>query len=259
MSASLYQPRRSGLHALNPLTKLMLTLAAVVGAATLPTLAGVLAVFVLGLVPLAAWARLLRPFLRACIRVVWPFAVSLFPIQGFFNPGATILLTLGPFNLKAEGLWTAALLTSRLLTALGAATLLLLTTRPDTLMTALVQRGLPGQASYIIVTALQIIPGFQARARSILDAQRSRGLETEGGLRQRLRALLPLVAPLILSSLMELEERAMALEARAFNRHGRKTSLTEIPDSAVERAARLALLALMAWLVIARVIWAVSP
>ncbi len=259
MSASLYLPRASGVHALNPVTKLLLALAAVVGAATLPTLPSVLALFALGLVPLAACARLLRPFLRTCFRVIWPFMISLFPIQGFFNPGATVLFTLGPFSLKAEGLRTAALLTSRLLVGLGAATLLLLTTRPDTLMLALAQRGLPGQVSYIVVTALQIIPGFQARARSILDAQRSRGLETEGGLSRRVRALLPLVAPLILSSLMELEERAMALEARAFNRSGPKTSLHEIPDSALQRVTRWLLLLLMALLLTLRVRSALWP
>lgn len=259
MTATLYQPTPSSLHALNPLTKLFLALAALVAAATLPTLPSVLAVFALGLIPLAAWARLLRPFLRTCFRVVWPFMLSLFPIQGFFNPGTTLLFTIGPFSLKAEGLWTAALLTARLLVGLGAATLLLLTTRPDTLMLALAQRGLPGQVSYIVVTALQIIPGFQARARSILDAQRSRGLETEGGLARRLRALLPLVAPLILSSLMELEERAMALEARAFNRRGPRTSLSEIPDTIVQRAARWLLVLVMALLILSRLGSALWP
>lgn len=248
MSATLFLPRPSGVHALNPLTKLAVALAVVMAGVSLPSLPAVLAVFFLVLLPLAAWAQLLRPFLRACLRVVWPFAVSLFPIQGFFNPGTTVLLTLGPFSLKAEGLGTAALLTSRLLVALGAATLLLLTTRPDTLMLALAQRGLPGQLSYIVVTALQIIPGFQARARSILDAQRSRGLETEGGLTRRVRALIPLVSPLILSSLMELEERAMALEARAFNRRGPKTSLRDIPDSAAQRIVRWLLVVVMALL-----------
>lgn len=254
MTATLYQPRASGLHRLNPLTKLTLALAAVVAAAALPSLPAVLAVFVLALAPLAAWARLLGPFLRACLRVIWPFVVSLFPIQGFFALGSTILFTLGPFTLKAEGLQIASLLTARLLVGLGAATLLMLTTRPDLLMLALVQRGLPGQIAYIVVTALQIIPGFQARAQAILDAQRSRGLETEGGLRQRSRALLPLVAPLILGSLMDLEERAIALEARAFTRRGPKTSLVEIVDRPVERVARLGLAALMVWLILARVL-----
>jgi len=253
MTATLYIPGLSGLHSLNPLTKLSLALASVVAGATLETIPAVLAVFVLGLAPLSAWARILGPFLRACLKVVWPFALSLFLIQGFFTTGTTVLLTLGPFSLKLEGLRSAALLTSRLLVALGGATLLTLTTRPDLLMHSLSLRGLPVQLTYIVVAAMQIIPGFQARAQTILDAQRSRGLETEGGLPRRLRALLPLVAPLILGSLMDLEERAIALEARAFTRRGPKTSLMEIPDTPLERVARWGLLLAVAALIVARV------
>jgi energy-coupling factor transport system permease protein len=252
MTATVFLPRPSAIHRLNPVTKLSLALAAVVAGATVETLPAVLAVFVLGLVPLALGGRILGPFLRICVRVVWPFAVSLYPIQGFFAEGTTILLTLGPFSLKAEGLWIATRLTARLLVGLGAATLLMLTTRPDALMQSMVQHGLPTQVSYIVVAALQIIPGFQARAQAILDAQRSRGLETEGRLTRRLRSLLPLVAPLILGSLMDLEERAIALEARAFTRRGPKTSLTEIRDPGWERALRWSLLLLSIVLVAVR-------
>ena len=245
MTATLFAARPSAVHALNPLTKLTLAIGAVVAAAALETLPAVLAVYLLVLVPLAARAQVLPIFLRTCARVVWPFALSLFPIQGFFAEGTNILFTLGPFSLKAEGLWIAAFLTARLLVGLGAATLLMLTTRPDHLMQSLVQRGLPGQLAYIVVTALQIIPGFQARAQAILDSQRSRGLETEGGLLRRVRALAPLVSPLLLGSLMDLEERAIALEARAFTRQGTKTSLTELQDGRGEPAARALLIALM--------------
>lgn len=254
MTATLYQPRTSLVHRLNPLTKLSLAVASVVAASTLGSIPEVMAVFVLCLAPVAAWAHLLRSFLRACFKVIWPFALSLSLIQGFFSQGTTYLLSLGPLNLKAEGLETAALLTSRLLVALGAATLLTLTTRPDLLMHSMVRRGLPTQVAYIIVTALQIIPGFQARALSIMDAQRSRGLETEGSLRVRFGALLPLVAPLILGSLMDLEERAIALEARAFSHPGRKTSLVQIPDSPIERAFRWGLLLLVVGLIAARIV-----
>ncbi len=242
MTASLFLARPSGVHALNPLTKLTLALGAVVAAAALETLPAVLAVYVLILIPLAAWGRVLPSFLRTCARVVWPFVLSLFPIQGFFAQGTHVLFTLGPFSLKVEGLWIAAMLTSRLLVGLGAATLLMLTTRPDHLMQSLVQRGLPGQLAYIVVTALQIIPHFQTRGHSILDAQRSRGLRTEGSPLQRARALSVLVPPLILSSLMETEARAMALEARGFSAPFRKTSWVLLRDSSWQRALRLACL-----------------
>ena len=250
-------PRRpSGVEALHPLTKLTLVLVAAMAGAALPTTLAVLAVFLGLLVPLAAWGRCLGAFLRTCLRVLLPFFVSLVLIQGFFTPGPTVLMHVGPFRYTLEGLQVALLFSARLLVGLGAATLLMLVTRPDALMRALVARGLPNQIAYIVVTALQIVPTFQARAHSILDAQRSRGLETEGRLTVRVRAFAPLVGPLILSSLMQIEERAIALEARAFSRTGRRTSLVTLRDTRGQTFLRWVLLLAGLALVAARlVLW----
>jgi energy-coupling factor transport system permease protein len=236
--------RPAGLHALHPLTKLALMLLVLVAGAALPTTVLVLLIFPVVLVPLAALARRLGPFLLTCLRILWPFVLSLVLIQGFFTPGATVLLHLGPLRFTLEGLQVALRFSSRLLTGLGAATLLMMVTRPDELMRGLVEHGLPNQIAYIIAAALQIVPTFQARAHAILDAQRSRGLETEGPITVRLRALAPLVGPLILSSLMEIEERAIALEARAFTRPGRRTSMVTLQDSRLQALARWTMLLL---------------
>lgn len=254
MSVILYRPSATGLQQANPITKLVLAGVFLLSAATLRSLLLLLAVFVIGIMPLAAWSRVLTALLRTCARLIWPFALSLSIIQGFFTPGSTYLLVLGPLALKVEGLMAAAMFTSRILVGLGAATLLMLTTRPDMLMQALVQRGLPRQFAYIVVTALQIIPSFQAKAQAILDAQRSRGLETEGGLGRRARALVPLIGPLVLGSLMGLEERAIALEARAFARRGPRTSLRTVPDSRSQAVIRWILVAIMVLLVVYRVL-----
>lgn len=244
--------RPSQARPLHPLTTLSLTLLAVVAGGALPTTGLVLAVFGILLMPLAALAHRLAPFLRTCARVLSPFLVSLVIIQGFFSPGATVLFRLGPFRYTLEGLGVALLFSARLLVGLGAATLLGMITRPDVLMRALVERGLPNQIAYIVVTTLQIVPTFQARARAILDAQRSRGLETEGPFLTRVRALAPLVGPLILSSLMQIEERAIALEARAFTRPGPRTSLVNLPDSRLQSAARIGMGLLALAAVVAR-------
>ena len=80
------------------------------------------------------------------------------------------------------------------------------------------------------------------RASVIASAQRARGLDTEGSVRARLRGLLPLVGPVILSSLTEVEERSLALEVRAFGRPGRRQLLWRIPDTAASAAPLRALL-----------------
>jgi energy-coupling factor transport system permease protein len=238
------------------LTKLALVSLAVTAGAVLPESISVLAIFAFFLVPLAAWGRVLPTFLRSSLLLIWPFALSLFIIQGFFSPGEEILFRLGPFSLKLEGILLAANYSARILTWLSAVILLMLITRPDHLMLALAERGLPHQIGYIILTALQIIPRFQKRAQTILDAQRARGLETKGNLLQRLRALIPLTAPLILSSILELDERAIALEARGFTHKGQRTSLTELSDTTAQVVFRwIAMIAIIILIVTAAAGW----
>jgi energy-coupling factor transport system permease protein len=86
---------------------------------------------------------------------------------------------------------------------------------------------------------------MQVKAATIIDAQRSRGLETSGNVFKRIQALVPLVGPLIFGSLVEVEERAIAIEARGFTLPRKKTSLREIPDRPVERATRWLLIGVL--------------
>jgi energy-coupling factor transport system permease protein len=197
--------------------------------------------------------QVLRMWIRRSWRIVLPFAVSLFLIQGFLWPGGTPLVVLGPISLKEEGFQFTILSTGRVLIVVGSFIWLALTTRADLLMLALNQRGLPPRLTYLIVSSVQIIPRFQGRAAAILDAQRSRGLEISGNILRRIRAVFPLVVPLILSSLIDVEERAMAIEARGFNNPGTKTSLVEIKQSTWEVPLRWLLLIGMVGLIIFRV------
>ena len=59
----------------------------------------------------------------------------------------------------------------------------------------------------------------------------------------RLRGVLPLVGPVILSSLTEVEERSLALEVRAFGKPGRRQLLWRMPDTTAQLLARVLLLA----------------
>lgn len=241
---SLYIPGDGLLYRLNPVTKLTLAGCALLlaflapGAWTPWLLAALLA---LG----AQINGLGRPFVRALWRIVAPLALFLFIIHGLFSPTAqSVLWQLGPLAVKREGVAFALLMTGRLLCAVGASLLLVFTTPPAALMLALAQRGVPSALTYIIGATLQIIPQMRARAAAITAAQQARGLETSGSLRVRLRALLPLLTPLVLSSLVDVEERAIALEARAFRTDRPKTSLIELADPVGERVVRWSALGL---------------
>ena len=239
-------PHQSGVHRLHPLTKLTLMGFALVGALALPRIWSNYLLFLFLLVPLGIWGKVLWALIDKVWRVTLPFAISVFLIQGFLWPHGTPIFWIGPFSLKQEGLSFAVASTGRILVVVSSFLWFAMTTRPDALMTSLSQRGFPSSLAYIIVATVQIIPRFQTRANTIVDAQRARGLETEGGLLRRLRAILPLVVPLILSSLVDVEERALAVEARGFSSPVKKISLVEVREARWEPAFRWILVAGMA-------------
>ena len=165
-----------------------------------------------------------------------------FIMQSVFLPnGHTLLFQLWIFHVYQESVAAAFLTVARIFTMVSSFILLLLTTHPSELMSDLTRRGLPGQFAYVVVSTLQILPQMQAKAQTIIAAQRSRGLDTEGSMRKRVGALVPLVGPLVFGSLVEAEERAIAIEARGFTSKLVKTSLREIPDTLVDRMLRWSL------------------
>lgn len=248
--ATLYLPGDGPLHRLNPLTKLTVSLCFVVATLGGPGYWLATLLFLFGLLPLAAWGGVAPPLLRRSLKIIAPLAVMLFFIHGFFNPqGATPLFSLGAFTFTREGARYAYWVASRLLTIVTATMLLLLVTHPGHLMAALMARGLPPSLAYILSSSLQIIPQMQGKARAIMEAQQARGLETEGSLLRRTRALPHLLAPLILGSLVGAEERAIALEARAFRAPGPKTIWRPPPDSEPQRWLRRVLILLTLLLV----------
>ena len=172
---SLYIPRESGMHRLHPLTKLALVLFCLVLGLTLPGMWLTYAAFALIVVPMAVWAGILARFLSAVFKTALPIVISLFLVQGFFWPGGTPIFELGPLSLKQEGVLFAIRSAGRFIMIISSFLLLTFTTRPDGLMLALSQRGFPNSIAYIMLATLQIVPRFQAKANTILDAQRSRG------------------------------------------------------------------------------------
>jgi energy-coupling factor transport system permease protein len=242
---SFYIHHDSPLHRLNPLTKLTLTFSLILIGFLAPGFWTATIIFALILLPFSLWGKIGLEFTRTTFRLILPLTAFLFVMQSLFYPGGkTILFSFWIFSVKLEGVQFAYLTASRIMNMVGSFLLLLLSTHPSTLMTALTQRGLPPSLTYIIVSTLQIIPQMRLKASTIIDAQRSRGLETQGGLHRRASALLPLVGPLVFGSLVDVEERAIAIEARAFKAKRTKTSLIEIPDSPRQNVFRLSLIIL---------------
>ncbi|MGB9753471.1 MAG: energy-coupling factor transporter transmembrane protein EcfT [Roseiflexus castenholzii] len=250
----LFIERAGFLQRLNPLTKgtgavlligmTFLLPAPLTGAILLP---GVL-------LPLAFASLVASRFLDVLVKTLLPALISLALVQGLFFPTADpTTIAIGPLLFRRAGLQFALDTGSRLLIVAGAPLLLFQTTHPGTLVQALIQSGMPRSIGYILLVALQLIPAISERAVGVAEAQRARGLETEGNVLRRVRGVLPLVSPLIVGALVEAEERAMAIEARAFNAPGPKTWLRDIPDPRAEQIVRIGMLAALGALIVWRV------
>lgn len=201
----------------------------------------------------AAAARVLRRLVRTSLLLTLPIAISVLLVNVFFFPGgATVLLRLGPITATGEGLAFAVEVLARILAISGAITLFYLTTPPAELVIDLERRGVPARVAFVANASVQTVPAMVDRAAAITAAQRARGLDTEGSIWRRIRGVVPIVAPVLLGSIAEVEERTMALEARGFTRPGRRTLLWHPPDSGRQALVRWLLVAAVPALIAAR-------
>jgi len=192
----------------------------------------------------ALLARVVRDLVRTSLLLTLPIALSALLVNVFFFPGGQqVLLRLGPITATAEGLVFALEILVRIMAISGAITLFYLTTRPQDLVVDLERRGVSARVAFVANASVQTVPAMVERAQQIAAAQRARGLDTEGSFMRRARGILPIVGPVILGSIAEVEERTLALEARGFTRPGRRTLLWWPTDSGAQRAARWSLIA----------------
>lgn len=247
-------PGPTAVHRLNPLTKAVLATTTAIAAIVLGGLVGPILLAAVAVLLPAAVARVLGQLARTTFVLALPIALSAFLVNLFFFPGGEqVLFRIGPITATGEGLALALEIGVRILALSGALTLFYLTTRPADLVIDLERRGVSPRVGFVANASVQTVPAMVERAGQITAAQRARGLDTEGSIWRRLRGIVPLVGPVILGSIAEVEERSMALEARGFGRRGTRTLLWSPPDSGRQAIARWLLVAGLAALVVARV------
>jgi energy-coupling factor transport system permease protein len=244
---------RAGVQRLNPLTKLGFATVTAVAAVLIGGVVGPLLLVAFAVILPAALAGVLGRLVRTSLLISLPIGLSALLVNVFFFPGGRdILVQLGPITATREGLDFAMQILARIAAISGAITLFYLTTRPADLVIDLERRGISGRVAFVANASVQTVPRMVELAAGIVAAQRARGLDTEGGLRARLGGVVPIVGPVILGSIAEVEERTMALEARGFTRPGRRTLLWAPADSAPERVARWLLVLSLPAILVAR-------
>ena len=233
----------------NPLTPLAAALLLVTAAYIGPPPWAAAAALAISLT-MAWWAGVGRRATTLAAVVALPTFALLALTNGVLRPEHASA-AVGALPYDATAVDDALALALRLGAAVAALGAVVAGIEPRRLTRALAARGLPGWASYLLVATLEAAPEARARAQQVLDAQRCRGLATGGGVMGRLRALAPLVGPLVAGMVTESDERALALDARGFVAGRARTALTPVADPPAERWTRLAI-----WMaIVGLVVW----
>lgn len=251
-SISLYVENGTWLTRVHPFTKLLYIATAV----SIPLIAGQLWLFpcfiAVSLCVLAGGKILKRTF--PLIAFSFTILLTIFLIHGLFSQqNVNILFSLGPLHFYREGLLYALRIGFNILNMLLSFAILVLSTKPAELVEELEKRGFSQKFGYIINSVFQIIPQMMGTMNTITDAQRSRGMETEGSLLTRAKAFLPLISPVVMSSLINTRERAIALEVRGFGAKQKKTYLSDRPRHRGDRALTVVLFCLILLAIVWRI------
>lgn len=241
---SLYEDLKTPVHRLEPLGKLLYILTVLL----LPVIWGHRSVAFFCIL-LSLSILIVGKVLRKTIPII---GFSLFVIltvviiQGLFRSNnETVLWQVGCLIFYKEGIYFALGIGLNVINLLLAFSILVLTTKPSDLIEALVKMGLSPKIGYVLSSVFQIIPQMSATMETITDAQRSRGMETEGNLITRLKAFFPLIGPVVMNSLINTRERAIALEVRGFNSKKPKSFLNAHKSTKADHYFKMVLVSLL--------------
>lgn len=184
----------------------------------------IMVVFVISL--LFTNVLILAIILLAQIPLIW-LGKSIRRWGGSMKGGILLAGLIFFMNLLTGSTFTYSLaMTIRFLALLSSFSIFFMTTSPDDLGLALEQAHVPYSLCFTFTTAVRLVPTMAVDAQTVIDAQRSRGLELDrGNLLKRIRNYIPILIPLIVSAIRRSIELAEALESRAFALVSKRQSL----------------------------------
>ena len=165
-----------------------------------------------------------------------------------FSPeeGVTIYQTrnimwegIGRFTLTAEQLFYEFNIFMKYITIIPPAILLIVTTHPTEFAASLNRIGVPYTAAYSVSLTLRYIPDIQRDYEAISQSQQARGLELsrKASIVKRLTRTVPLLLPLIISSLDRIDVISRAMELRGFGKNKKRSWYSEKPFSRSDKIA----------------------
>ncbi|MED1467353.1 energy-coupling factor transporter transmembrane protein EcfT [Bacillus salipaludis] len=156
--------------------------------------------------------------------IIW-LVLFTFVMQLLFTKEGDLLFHIGPVKVYEGGLRMGIFISLRFFFLILMTSLLTLTTTPieitdglETLLHPLKKVRFPVHEMALMMSiALRFIPTLMQETDKIMKAQIARGVEfSSGPIKERMKAVIPLLIPLFVSSFKRAEELAVAMEARGY-------------------------------------------
>ena len=231
-----YVPGESFLHTMNPVAKLAAAFLLVIACFT--TSHFILLAVVIALDAVMAAQCKMVPQAIGLAKAVAAFSVVLALIALLFTPQGDVLVSLTWGYIGTASVLNAALIVVRLVACAVPLFLVFYVTKLTDMANALVKvLHVPYKYAFTFMSTVHFIPVFMNDMAGIMEAQTARGVEFDGGLVKKVRLMVPLCVPLLVSSVRKTNSAAIAAEVRGFNLRTRGSGFKEYPFSGIDFAA----------------------
>ena len=219
-----YIPGDSVLHRMDPRAKLLASFyyIGIIFLARTWQAYALLLVFTLALIGISKIK--LDFFIKGVKPLLWLILFTVL-LQIFFTRGGHVYWQWGFLTLTQYGLINGVYIFMRFVLIIFMSTLLTLTTPPLSLADAIESILKPlkvvhfpvYEVALMLPIALRFVPTLMDETTKIMDAQRARGVDFgEGNLFQQMKAIVPILIPLFVSSFNRADDLATAMEARGY-------------------------------------------
>ena len=241
-----YVPGDSLLHRLNPVAKLLFAVLFAIACFCTGNLVFLCVMLAIG-IALAVSCGMMRQTL-GLMKAVLVFSLILAILLVFTTPRGDVLIEL-PWGFIGTGSILAAVTT---IVRLEAAAIPLFLTFYVTKITDLSNSvvkvlHVPYKYAFTFASTVHFIPVFMNDMRGIMEAQTARGIEfDQGGIVNKVRLMVPLCVPLLVSSVRKTNSAAIAAEVRGFNLRTRESGFKQYPFTGADVGAMLLAVLLIA-------------
>ena len=256
-----YYPSQSFVHRCDPRTKILFLIAYIVSVFLCKNFYSLGMCALVFLIVASCSGVPFKSLLRS-VKAVLFLLVFTSILNLFFHSGETVLFSWKFIKITKEAVYFTIFFAVRLFLLVLSSAILTLTTTPvaltdgiESLLKPLKYIRFPvHELALIMSIALRFIPILTDETGRIMNAQKARGADFEtGGLIKRVKAIIPILIPLLISAFRRADELGDAMDARCYSGSKVRTKYKKLKFTWRDLLSALFLGALIAGIVLFRV------